>query len=534
MKIRELEIVNFKRFSHLKIGKIPLDAKLVLLIGSNGSGKSSIFDSFDWLSTGRFKGYPVNGDEYYRKDIGKESSLYVSFHEDIKIRKTGNTFEGPFEIAKKFFGRSSIRIVPRISNNSNVDAVITDDDSPATYIDNDSRFLNDISLYINQIDFALREPVFKGEQADTLKIFQDQIKPLNDSLANIFGGNEDTRIRIAEYRNATPSTNAQLIFKKGESKINYDLLSHGEKQVIILLLNFLVRKKYYENAIIFIDEMDCHLNTSLQYQLLAEIVDKWIPENSQLWTASHALGFIDFAKKSNQSSIIDFDLLNFDIVQELYPNHKESVDIYEIAVPKNLLFEIIDGKRIIFCENQNDEYYQMLQIENSLFVGLADSREVFLQVKRDKKYFGLRDRDFLMEIEIQKIKHHYPNLFILGYYNFENYLFHPDNIECLKLEGFNRNEYILEIKRQKELNYESILVNIKSSRNYEEFKTDKIKSENIDEIISSLKSNDFEKYYKYFDMKKVFSKTYLEKYNLSKSFLCQTTWFKSKITELIS
>jgi AAA15 family ATPase/GTPase len=532
MKIQELEIVNFKRFSHLKISKIPLDAKLVLLIGSNGSGKSSIFDSFDWLSKGRFKGYPTNGDEYYRKDIGKESSLYISFHEDIKIRKTGNTFEGPFEIAKKFFGRSSIRIVPRISNNSNVDAVITDGDSPATYIDNDSRFLNDISLYINQIDFALREPVFKGEQADTLKIFQDQIKPLNDSLANIFGGNEETRIRIAEYRNATPSTNAQLIFKKGESKINYDLLSHGEKQVIILLLNFLVRRKYYENSIIFIDEMDCHLNTFLQYRLLEEIVDKWIPENSQLWTASHALGFIDFAKKSKQASTIDFDLLNFDLDQELYPNDKEDVDIYEIAIPKNLLFEIMSKKRIIFCENQNDEFYQLMNIKDCLFVGLADSREVFLQIKRDKRYYGVRDRDYLMSSEIQRLKNYYPNLYILQYYNFENYLYHPDNIEELKVEAFEKNEYIKEIRKQKNNSYENILINLKAARSYEEFKTDKIKSDNIDEITQSLKSEDFETYYKFFDMKK-FSKGYLEKLNLSRTNLCQTSWFKLKLEEIL-
>jgi ABC-type iron transport system FetAB ATPase subunit len=509
MKIKELELTNFKRFSHLRISNIPVSSKLVLLIGSNGSGKSSVFDGFDWLSKGLFKGYPIDGNEYYRKDKSKESSFYASFHDDIKIRKTGDTFEGPHEIVRKFIGRSSIRIVPRISNNSNVDAISVDSDSPNTYIDNDSRFLNDISLYINQIDFALREPVFKGEQADTLKIFHEQIKPLNDSLDIIFGGTEDTRIRIAEYRNATPNSSAQLIFKKGESKINYDLLSHGEKQVIILLLNFLVRRKQYENSIVFIDEMDCHLNTSLQYRLISEIVHKWIPESSQLWTASHALGFIDFAKKSDQASIIDFDLLNFDVSQELTPESKDTVDVYEIAIPKNLLFDIIDGKRIIFCENQNDEYYQLLQIKNSLFVGLADSREVFLEIK--------------------KLKVIYPNLFILEYYNFENYLFHPDNLSELQLIGFDKNEYRLEIKRQKDQNYDRILINLKTSRNYEEFKTDKIKTDNVDEIIASLKSDSFEEFYKYFDMKRLFSKIYLEKFNLNKTDLCQTNWFRSKI-----
>jgi len=133
-----------------------------------------------------------------------------------------------------------------------------------------------------------------------VKIFHESIKPLNDSLLKIFGGSESTQIRIAEFENATSNTSAKLVFSKGNSKINYDLLSHGEKQVVILLLNFIVRKKYYENSIIFIDEMDCHLNTSLQAKLLDEIVTTWIPDTSQLWTASHALGFIEYVKNSDQ------------------------------------------------------------------------------------------------------------------------------------------------------------------------------------------------------------------------------------------
>jgi len=57
-------------------------------------------------------------------------------------------------------------------------------------------------------------------------------------------------------------------------------LSHGGKQVIILLLNFIVQTEYYKDSIIFIDEMDCHLNTALQSTLLEEIVSRWIPENA--------------------------------------------------------------------------------------------------------------------------------------------------------------------------------------------------------------------------------------------------------------
>jgi hypothetical protein len=533
MKIQSIDLTNFKRFSNLTINGIPSTSKLVLLIGSNGNGKSSLFDGFDWISKGVFKGMgetPL----YYRKDLEKESAIYITFDGGHRIRKAENAFEGPQELAKKFIGRSSVRIVPRITNNSNVSAIANDADGPVSYIDFDTRFINDVASYINQIDFALREPIFKGQQADTLKIFQDSIKPLNDSLAAIFGGPEETQLKIAEFANATPNSNAKLIFKKGESKISYELLSHGEKQVIILLLNFIVRKKYYEDTIIFIDEMDCHLNTSIQFKLIEEIVTKWIPDNSQLWTASHALGFIDYAKKSNHATVLDFDLLNFDLPQEIFPQSKDNLDIYEIAVPQHLLFELISGKKVVFCENQNDEFYQLAKIKGCLFVGLRDSRELFIQMKKDARSHCLRDRDFLMEEEIQRVNKNYPNYHVLKYYNFENYIYHPENIDELKLDGFSKENYLAEILYQKKLKYDSILTDIKSARNgYEEFKIDGLKSKEITEIIDSLKSDSFEDFYKFFDMKVRFSKKYLDRFNISKAKLCQTNWFKSAIEEII-
>lgn len=50
MRITKLELGNFKRFSDLTIEGIPSTSKLVLLIGANGSGKSSVFDAFDVVS----------------------------------------------------------------------------------------------------------------------------------------------------------------------------------------------------------------------------------------------------------------------------------------------------------------------------------------------------------------------------------------------------------------------------------------------------------------------------------------------------
>ncbi|RDC64459.1 AAA family ATPase [Adhaeribacter pallidiroseus] len=539
MKINKIELKNFKRFTDLTISDIPETAKLVLLIGSNGSGKSSLFDAFDWLTKGPYKGMPYSHDEasdYYKKKINEEPKVVVNFTSGDLIEKTGYSVIKGTELVKNFIGRSSVRIVPRISNDANPSAVSTDMDSPTTYIENDTRFINDVFLYIQKINQALREPVFSGKQADTLKIFRDFIEPLNSSLLKIFGGDATTTIQIAEFQDATPSTPAKLIFRKGESKINYDLLSHGEKQVIILLINFIVRKEYYRNSIIFIDEMDNHLNTVLQASLLEEIVTKWIPDDSQLWTASHALGFIDYARSSDTAAIIDFNLINFDTKQELIPLSKNKLEVYEIAIPKATIASILKGYKLVIVENKNDEHFNAaLGQDGFLFLPANNNREVFLTVKSDKDKLGLRDRDYLKSEEIEKIKGQLPNLKILPLSTFENYIYHPDNIEVLNYAEFNKEEYIGEILRQKNEKLIDIVSEIGTSRtHYIEFK-DCIKDDgNIKPITEALKSNIFNDFYPFFNMKKHFNKKYLTKFNYTISDLAKTQWFRGEILKVIN
>lgn len=539
MRIKKVVLKNFKRFTELTISEIPSESRLVLIIGSNGSGKSSLFDAFDWLSKGPFKGVPYGGDDglnYYRKDLASDPTAHIELYNQAEpIDKAGWSISKGRELVKKFLGRSSIRIVPRISNNANPESVASDNDSPASYIENDTRFVNDVFLYIQQINNALREPVFKGKQADTLKIFKDFIEPLNNSLIKIFGGDQNTTIQIAEFQDATPSTPAKLIFKKGQSKINYDLLSHGEKQVIILLLNFIVRQEYYKDSIIFIDEMDCHLNTVLQSTLLEEIVSRWIPENAQLWTASHALGFIDYARNSNVASIIDFNLYNFDTKKELLPQPKDKLEVYEVAIPKATIASILKGYKLVVVENKNDEHFNLaLGQDGYLFLPANNNREVFLTVKSDKDKLGLRDRDYLREDEIKKIQSLLPNLRILSLSTFENYIYHPDNLSELKLEGFEVEKYKEEIIRQKNEKLLEIVGEIGTSRtHYIEFKDCIKNDENIQPIIDSLKSDTFEVFFDFFSMKRYFNKGYLNQFNYTITDLAKTNWFKQQILKTI-
>ncbi len=79
MHITKIEISNFKRFSSLTIDLSfvqPLP-KLVLLIGANGSGKSSLFDAFEWISKRAAK------EEAKDKSTPYEDRYYNRFTKDV-------------------------------------------------------------------------------------------------------------------------------------------------------------------------------------------------------------------------------------------------------------------------------------------------------------------------------------------------------------------------------------------------------------------------------------------------------------------
>src|SRR5690606_16288969 len=134
----------------------------------------------------------------------------------------------------------------------------------------------------------------------------------NAALKNIFGDGNGIRIQLIEIIPPLEGKVAQISFRKGDSEIHYNYLSAGEKEVFNLLINLLSRSSLYQNTIYFLDEMDLHLNTKLQFNLIKEITENWIPDNCQLWTATHALGFIEYAKRADIAAIIDFDDLYFD------------------------------------------------------------------------------------------------------------------------------------------------------------------------------------------------------------------------------
>lgn len=571
MKITELRLQNFKRFTDLTITEIPRDTRLVLLIGTNGSGKSSVFDAFALLgkqskenlenkesSYDKLSNYYAKGEKRSTIDFQyvyqeKENIINLNYDGDgtSVILSWGDTL-----LPKTaFYGRSSLRQTPQLTKTSigqNGINIEKDEDSPALFILRDNRFENDIDNITRQI----LADVFKEGGINTTEIRNRYINPINLGLDNIFKDTKQT-LQLISLSPPLEGKPAELIFEKGNTRFHYDLLSSGEKEILNILLNLLSRRRYFQDTIYFIDEMDLHLNTALQYSLLQEITENWLPDNCQLWTASHSIGFIDYAQNAEHAVVIDFDDLNFDQPQVLVPNPKDNREVYEIAVSKDMVGRIFDSMNLFFVENQDAQIYNSIGLKNKIFIPEDGKNAVYHKV-RGTKFKGIIDRDYLTEEEIKEIRSTYSKLLILDYYSIENYLYHPDNLEEYYKgtdKAFSKEKYLTNLIVEKNRVLEDLKLRLTGSRETYPFfkeidvpKTEALKKQKkianrykkreenhsfAKKIAKALSSDQLEDFYPVFPMKD-YAKQLPQRQNLPKSKLTQTNWFKKQIEKVLA
>ena len=368
-------------------------------------------------------------------------------------------------------------------------------------------------------------------------------------MKRIFGDGNGTKLQLIEIIPPLEGKVAQITFRKGGSELHYNYLSAGEKEVFNLLINLLSRGAHYQDTIYFFDEIDLHLNTKLQFKLLEEVTENWIPENCQLWTASHSLGFIEYAKQTENASIIDFDDLDFDLPAILSPEPKDNPDIYEIAVGKEFLPSLFQHMDIYFVENKDRDYYASIGLEKTVFVSDNNRNNVYHKV-RTTNHRGIVDRDFLSDDDIVKIRQHYPRLFVLDYYSIENYLYHPDNLAEFRAQNanpFDREEYIAQLTDAKNQCKDTFIHSLGLKRTeYPYFgepefnesplqKRFKNKQENQDQstvVAAYLNSDDFDMYYRSLPMKSYCTQL-RQRQNIPKSDLVKTNWFRTRISNLL-
>lgn len=354
MRIKNVELHDFKRFTHLIVEDIPETARLIVLVGPNGSGKSSFMEAMNHYY--KYSGYLDIGDYHYLLKAGREANYQhdewynmvpktvdIDFHETDFSKQIGQS-----NIRGHFYFRSAYRNEPDFEVSSmQRQGDPKDEIRLSTLIQNDQT----VSANYQRLIANTISGVFDTENdGRTVKDLRARlVGKIEAALANVF---DDLQLSSL----GEPLKDGSFYFTKGVIKdFHYRNLSAGEKSAFDLILDMVVQSQYYPDAVYCIDEPETHMHTKLQGKVLRELYNL-VPGASQLWVSTHSIGMLQEAEdieKENPGTVIflDFGDRDFDIEQTIHPAHISRAVLdkfYELAFGD--FAKLMLPQRIVFCE----------------------------------------------------------------------------------------------------------------------------------------------------------------------------------------
>ena len=318
MKLKSIKMKGFKRFTDLTIQNIPETAKLVVLVGPNGCGKTSVFEAFNqWY---RYYGWSFFAHDtlYLKKESVRNNSNKEIFVPggviDIDFYDFNMT-ENQSEIQGKFYFRSAYRNEPDFSISALSHMGKPFEQSQENLIQTEAKISEDYQRLAAKTMSELYS--IKNDQVTVKALRERLIGQIQKSLNNVFPDLELLNL-------GDPLGDGIFYFKKGIiDKYHYKNLSAGEKSAFDLLLDLIINAEYYPEAIFCIDEPESHMHTGLQSKVLEELY-KNLPEKSQLWIATHSIGMLKKARELNDANpnsviFLDFDGKDFDSTVVIKP-----------------------------------------------------------------------------------------------------------------------------------------------------------------------------------------------------------------------
>jgi len=314
MKIKSVKLNNFKRFTSLTIEDLPDTAKLVVLVGPNGSGKTSIFEAFNhWY---RFRGFGNIGDRDFFEKKGFEKKGDVWYDDKVSIDFFDLKDADGAAVKGRFYFRTAYRNEPdftvsRLERQGDPATTL----GPSTLMQNDAAVSNN---YQRLVANTLKAVYDDQNDVKTVAALRDElVGKIKEAVSAVFDGLIFSNI-------GDPLLNGSFFFEKGDSKdFHYKNLSAGEKSAFDIILDLIIKSSYFPDAIYCIDEPEAHMHTRLQAKLLRKIYDI-TPTASQLWISTHSIGMLKEAEEieaRNPGTVVflDFDNRDFDATEIVKP-----------------------------------------------------------------------------------------------------------------------------------------------------------------------------------------------------------------------
>jgi hypothetical protein len=254
-----------------------------------------------------------------------------------------------------------------------------------------------------------------------------------------------------------PLGSGAFFFDKGSaSSYHYKNLSGGEKAAFDLLLDIHVKKKFFSDAVYCIDELETHLHTRVQGQLLKEMV-KILPDQSQLWVTTHSLGVLRAAQEMAAADpgsvcVIDFDAVDPDEAREIVPSSLGRVSWEKmLSITLDDLSQRLSPSILVVCEGSSlgnrrkdfdAEIYNRILGSHTfgiIFISGGSSNQVVAsgisirqtmnEILPSTKIVALCDRDDKSDAEVLQFEG--AGGLVLSKRNLESFLFADDVIEAL-------------------------------------------------------------------------------------------------------
>ena len=336
------------------VEEIPASAKLVILVGANGSGKTSFMEAMNHYY--KCSGYNDIGDYGYLSKLGNMEKfdynqwynkatkiVDIDFHDVAFSKEVGQS-----DIKGHFYFRSAYRNEPEFNIDSMQRQV-----NPIESIRLNSLIQNDQTVSANYQ--RLIANTISGVYSD--KNSQKTVEELRNELTGKIGTAIErvfSNLKLSSL--GEPLNNGNFYFTKGTTKdFSYRNLSAGEKSAFDLILDMVIQSKYYSNAVYCIDEPEIHMHTKLQGKVLRELY-LLVPGDSQLWLSTHSIGMLQEAEeieKEHPGTVVflDFGERDFDEDQIIHPAKigRAIMDkFYELAFGD--FAKLMLPKTIIFCE----------------------------------------------------------------------------------------------------------------------------------------------------------------------------------------